>query len=266
MYTTACVRKGKGRKNIEVSLIEVKEGIMNELQRVFFHVARDFSIGSKIRPEGRAPYFHLLYWLSKSEDWSLNINDIVLLYPKFKGSINQVVDKGFLASLIENNVEIKKNIHFDVESKILSIEDPKFLFYLRNLLWTKFGKKLGFLNLDISSNYDFALSFAGEQRVIAEKLFDKLTEGELEVFYDKNEQHSILATNVEEYLAPIYNSEAEFVIVLLSKEYPTKIWTKFESEQFKERFGEESVIPIWFSNVELSMFDETKKLVVLHIV
>ena len=30
------------------------------------------------------------------------------------------------------------------------------------------------------------------------------------MFYDKNEQHRILAEHVEEYLRPIYQSEASF--------------------------------------------------------
>ena len=79
------------------------------------------------------------------------------------------------------------------------------------------------------------------------------------VFYDKNEQHRIIASNVEDYLAPIYRSEAEFVIVLLGPEYPKRIWTKFESEHFKQRFGEKSVIPIWFADAPPGTFDETAR-------
>lgn len=74
-----------------------------------------------------------------------------------------------------------------------------------------------------------------------------------------NEQHRILAENVEDYLAPIYRSEAEYVVVLLSTHYPKKIWTKFESEQFKTRFGENKIIPIWYSDTDISIFDETRK-------
>jgi hypothetical protein len=48
--------------------------------------------------------------------------------------------------------------------------------------------------------------------------------------------------------------------VLLSQHYPKKIWTKFESEQFKQRFGEHSVIPIWYADSTPGMFDETRKI------
>jgi hypothetical protein len=57
----------------------------------------------------------------------------------------------------------------------------------------------------------------------------------------------------------IYRSEARFVIPLLSKNFPKKIWTKFESDQFKSRFGEHSVIPIWFADAPPGMFDESTR-------
>jgi hypothetical protein len=103
------------------------------------------------------------------------------------------------------------------------------------------------------------LSFAGEERAIAQRMRDVLQEHQIEVFYDKDEQHLILAEDIEAYLAPIYRSEARFVVALLSKNFPRKIWTKFESEQFKSRFGEKSVIPIWFSDAPPGMFDETTR-------
>jgi hypothetical protein len=69
----------------------------------------------------------------------------------------------------------------------------------------------------------------------------------------------MLAEDIEEYLAPIYRSEAEFVICLLSSDYPKRIWTKFESEQFKDRFKDGEVIPVWFSDAPVGIFDETSR-------
>ena len=90
-------------------------------------------------------------------------------------------------------------------------------------------------------------------------LFAGLAERELEVFYDKNEQHRMLAQDVEEYLRPIYQSEAQFVVVLLGRDYPKRIWTKIESDAFRTRISEGTVIPIWFSDVDESAFDTTRK-------
>lgn len=90
-------------------------------------------------------------------------------------------------------------------------------------------------------------------------IYEELAERDLEVFYDANEQHRIVALDVEAYLRPIYQSEARFVVVLLGQTYPKKVWTKFESESFKERFSDGSVIPIWFSDVPQAAFDESRK-------
>ena len=68
-----------------------------------------------------------------------------------------------------------------------------------------------------------------------------------------------LPLDVEEYLRPIYQSEARFVIVLLGKTYPSKLWTKFESDQFRERFGTDAVIPVWFEDVPQGIFDMSRK-------
>ena len=53
--------------------------------------------------------------------------------------------------------------------------------------------------MEFPSRYDFALSFAGADRNIAEALFRVLSDDEMEVFYDLNEMlHRILAEDVEE--------------------------------------------------------------------
>jgi hypothetical protein len=244
---------------IKVSLSVIKEKVLEELGRTFYSKARAFAIGSKLRREGRAPYLHLLYWLSLSDNWTIQIEDITRAHPELKISILQIVDKGYLQALIRNNEELQDVIHYDSNSRILTIEDPKFIFYIQNLLWSKFARQVGYLSILFKSKYDFALSFAGENRVLAEKINSLLTESDIAVFYDKNEQHRILADNVEDYLSPIYSTEARFVIALLSNSYPKKIWTKFESDNFKQRFGDKAIIPIWFSDCTPGLFDESRK-------
>ncbi len=80
------------------------------------------------------------------------------------------------------------------------------------------------------------------------------------MFYDQNEQHRMAAQNLEEYLGPIYHSEARFVVAILGPDYPSRIWTKFESDQFKERFGEGAVVPIWDRRNPPGFFDETRNI------
>lgn len=232
-------------KIINVPVDGVVSRIIDDLARVFNKKAKDFVVGSRLRIEGRAPYFHLLHWLATSNEWSIRMTDMYIKHPALKQSVSQVAEKGYLSKLIKNNVGLSDVIHYDEISKILTIEDPKFIFYLKNINWTIFADEVGFKNIDFNKKYDFALSFAGESREIAERLFKYLTsEHDFSVFYDFNEQHSILGENLEEYFEPIYQSEAEYVIVILDEFYPKKVWTNFESSKFKSRFGENVIIPI----------------------
>lgn len=239
---------------------KVVKRIMTDLTRGFERKAKAFAVGTRVRSEGRAPYFHLLHWLAESKDWSIRMADIYITHPNHKASISQVTDKGFLSKLINNNDDISSVIHYDETSKILTVEDPKFIFYLQNINWDEFAQKIGFVNIDFINKYDFALSFSGEMRYLASALSECLSENhDLSVFYDYNEQHSILAENLEDYFRPIYKSDAEYVVIILDKNYPKKVWTKFESEQFKDRFGDNAIIPIICKGCEPDMFSNLSK-------
>lgn len=244
---------------IATSLPAVRESVIADLGGRFFPIARDFATGRKLRREGRAPYLHLLRWLSQTPEGVLDTREAMAINHELKDSIGQVISKGHLATLIAESEPIGQLVHFEQSTHLLTLEDPKFLYFIRHLIWSKFARQVGYYNINIDSRYDFALSFAGEDRAMAESIFNELTAREVAVFYDKNEQHRILGNDVEEYLAPIYRSESRYVVPLLSHSYPKKIWTKFESENFKQRFGDNSIIPIWFVDCPVGMFDESRK-------
>lgn len=246
-------------RNTDVSFAAVSANVWDRLSLLFRKRTEHFCRGAKLRKEGRAPYLHVLNWLATGESWTLDLRDAIRRNNSLRGSVGQVVDKGFLRELVEGNDDIRAVLHYDDFSKQLTVEDPQYLFFLRGVPWRKFASDIGFLSVEFDRRYDFALSFAGPDRSIAEALFRELTENELEVFYDKNEQHRILAEDVEDYLRPIYQSEAQFVLVLLGPDYPKRIWTKIESDAFKERLADGAVIPIWFSDAPPSMFDATRE-------
>lgn len=247
-------------QSIEVSFEFSRGKVFERLARSFMDRAIAFCQGTRVRREGRAPYLHLLYWLAQSDDWTISIGKIVRAHPEHRSSIVQIADKGYLGNLIQGNESISTVLHYEEMSKLLTVEDPQFMYFIRNLSWNRFANDIGFDSIGFSTPYDFALSFAGEDRDIAETLFAKFEERETHIFYDKNEQHRILAQDVEDYLRPIYQSDATYVVVLLGPSYPKKIWTKFESDHFKQRFKENAVIPIWFEEAEPGLFDETARL------
>ncbi len=247
-------------QKITITFDAVKQKVIEELSRAFDDVARKFARGPKLSREGRAPYFHILHWLANDDKWSLELDFAITKYLEHRASVEPLLENGFIQNFIaRNHDDFSDVIHYDSLTRILSIEDSKFVFFLRNLSWHQFAAKAGYLSVSFTGRYDFALSFAGADRNVAEAIARKLTEAEIAVFYDQDEQHRILANDLEEYLRPIYQSEAQFIIALLSKDYPTRIWAKFESEQFKTRFSKSEVIPIWFSDSPPGMFDETNR-------
>lgn len=242
---------------LQVSFETVRNSVMDRLEKTFAEPVKEFCVGSKIRKERRAPYLHILKWLAESNNWTLDLRSEVRRHSNLRGSVSQVVDKGFLGHLIEEKPRLSDVIHYEGSSRQITIEDPQFFFYIRNIPWRKLARDLGYVSVDFERRYDFALSFAGSDRDCAQALFEYLSAHELEVFYDRNEQHRIVANDVERYLEPIYKTEAEYVVVLLGVDYPKKVWTKFESQAFKDRFGEGAVIPVWISPVEPGAFDVT---------
>jgi hypothetical protein len=244
-------------KPTTISFAEVKARVFETLARKFQGRTQDFARGKRLRQEGRAPYLHILYWLASSDEWTLSLDKAKFRHADFKGSLTQIIEKNYLVELLDALPQAADVIHYEQRNHLLTVEDPQFVFYLRNIAWDRFAEDVGYLGIQFPSRYDVALSFAGTERHLAEAIFNNLEARELEVFYDKNEQHRILAQDVEDYLRPIYQSDAQFVVVLLSREYPKRIWTKFESEQFKQRFKKGGVIPIWFSDASPGVFDES---------
>lgn len=257
----ACLADGVTEKRYDAHQVDssfelIRERVLDRLAASFQKRAEVFAKGKKLRREGRAPYLQMLRWLSQSDEWTVDLEREMSKHPTLRGSVSQVVEKGHLRNLLDDKADLLSDLlHYDEDSRVLAVEDPQFYFYIRHLAWNRFAERLGYFEVSFSSTYDYALSFAGADRDIAKAIFDQLAERELGVFYDANEQSRILAANVEEYLAPIYKSEASYVIVLLGEEYPKRIWTRFESQQFKQRFGENAVIPIWFEGVNYSSFD-----------
>ncbi len=109
------------------------------------------------------------------------------LTSEHRRSVGQVVDKGWLASHAASD-DIAEVLHYDPDGKVLSVEDPQLVFYLRNLDWQAFPRALGFDNVELEHAYDFALSFAGEDRPLADALYEILDADDYVVFYDLNEQ------------------------------------------------------------------------------
>ncbi|WP_225849304.1 TIR domain-containing protein [Streptomyces sp. HPF1205] len=260
----ACVQaevleKPDGVVEVGTSYAAIQRRVVARQRERFGDVVRSFARGTKFRPGGRAPYLHILRWLAESDSWSISIQDEMRKHPTEKASVGLVSDRGYLENLA-NSEGISEILHFDPDTRILSVENPMLIFYLRAISWPEFIREVGFTKVDYEESYDFALSFAGEDRTFAEMLRDALEDLGHAVFYDMAEQHRFLGQDVETYMGPIYASGSRFVIAVLGEMYGKKRWTLFEASQYRERFADGQVIPVWSSKIPPSPTDPARDL------
>jgi hypothetical protein len=96
--------------------------------------------------------------------------------------------------------------------------------------------------------YSIALSFAGQDRILAERLATALSRSGVKVFYDRFEQHELWGKNLHERLREIYTKESRFCVIFITDAYLNGMWTNFERQQIIERLAQEKgndyILPI----------------------
>ena len=96
--------------------------------------------------------------------------------------------------------------------------------------------------------FDVAISFAGEDRGIANQLAQLLKASGLLIFYDDDERSQLLGENLFEYLIEIYKNQASYCVILVSKDYVKKRWPRhdFHAVQARvfEQFDQAYMLPI----------------------
>ncbi|MGC1122136.1 MAG: TIR domain-containing protein [Candidatus Methanofastidiosia archaeon] len=102
--------------------------------------------------------------------------------------------------------------------------------------------------------FDIAISFAGEDREIAEELAKELWARGVEVFYDRFFKGKIWGKELTKYFQEVYGPKTKYVVLLLSKHYPVKKWTGFEFSIMREeaeRRETEFILPVKLDSTEM---------------
>ena len=111
--------------------------------------------------------------------------------------------------------------------------------------WTGIAENIASIfntNIDIEGEracaefrYDVAISFAGEDREYAEELAEYLRKNNVQVFYDEFEKANLWGKNLFEYLSQVYEREAKFCVMLISRRYADKPWPNLERRAAQAR-------------------------------
>lgn len=102
--------------------------------------------------------------------------------------------------------------------------------------------------------FDIAISFASEDRKIAEELAKRLKVRGVRVFYDRFFKGTLWGKDLTKYFQEAYGPKTKYVVLLLSKHYPVKKWTGFEFSIMREeaeRRKTEFILPVKLDGTEM---------------
>ena len=79
------------RITLTISSEAVKSTVWRRLDNRFKRKVIKFCEGVRKKKEGRAPYLHILRWLSEEENWVLNVREAARNHTSMRGSVSQVI-------------------------------------------------------------------------------------------------------------------------------------------------------------------------------
>lgn len=120
------------------------------------------------------------------------------------------------------------------------------------------------VKIDKSNNkneeYHIAISFAGEDREVAESIASKLKDKKYNVFYDRYEQAILWGKDLYSHLTEIYSKKAQFCLMIISKNYADKQWTNLERMAAQARAfsqSKEYILPLKLDDTVIPGLNET---------
>ena len=108
--------------------------------------------------------------------------------------------------------------------------------------------------------YDFGLSFAGEQRKYVEEVALEMNSFGIRVFYDDYEKAELWGKDLYSHLAEVYEHLCHYCILFASQAYADKVWTSHERRNAQARAlkeKQEYILPARFDDTPIPGLPET---------
>ena len=224
----------------------VRERIVSRLDNSYRDPVKEFCRGKRFRPTND-PYFRLLRLIGSQGDSIVDLNELANAHPDVKGSINNIKEHR-ITVVLESKPICDRYFCYSADTKSFAIEDPAFFYYLQHLDWDQLRSDCGFRDGEQQYKWDFAISFAGENRDLAKTIADLLEILDCTVFYDQHYEANYLGTAWSTHFKAIFGEESRYVVCLLDNNHAEKIWPTFERECFKPRVADGVVIPIFLDD------------------
>jgi hypothetical protein len=175
------------------------------------------------------------------------LNELANSDPEVRGSINNIKERR-LGILLDTKPLAARAFYYNKETKNFSIDDPALFYFLRHLDWDALRRDCGYRETAETYDYDVALSFAGENRILAKHIAARLEDLDVPVFYDESFESNFLGKAWTKMFKEIFAEKSRYVVCLLDRHHLEKIWPTFEREHFTPRVLEEHVIPIFLDD------------------
>jgi hypothetical protein len=107
---------------------------------------------------------------------------------------------------------------------------------------------------ELTTIYDVALSFAGEDREYVEQVAEILKKRHIRVFYDRFEEIHLWGKDLYVHLDTVYRLKARYCVMFISKHYASKLWTNHERKSAQARAFQENkeyLLPARFDNTDI---------------
>lgn len=108
--------------------------------------------------------------------------------------------------------------------------------------------------------YDVAISFAMQDRTVAEEFADLLMKKDLRVFLDEYTAAELWGKDLVAHLVNLYARKAHYCVLLVSQDYPLKRWTEKERRAAQERAfrdADEYILPMRLDDTEVTGINQT---------
>lgn len=248
---TICISSGTDRTQAEKRKIEwepaaVKAQVVETLHHNYDPAVREFCRGRRFRPTND-PYYKLLRAVSEQERSNVDLNELANARQDIRGSINNVKDHR-LRVLLDQKEACARLFYYDADTKNFAIEDPALFYYIQNLNWEGLRQRCGFRDDPKDFEWDIAISFAGENRALADFADQQLRELDISVFYDRNYEDNYLGGVWSDQFLEIFAEKSRLVVAMLDKHHKEKVWPTFERDCFTARVKQGEVIPIFLDD------------------
>jgi hypothetical protein len=226
----------------------IRRRVVDKLRSAYYPAVKEFCRGRRFRPSND-PYFKLLRSAGQQSGSIVDLNELANANPEVRGSVNNIKERR-LGVLIESKPLVARHFYYNSETKNFAIEDPALFYFIKHLDWNQLRQDCGFRDSEEDFEFEFALSFAGENRDLARHIAQQLEMLDVPVFFDEMFEANFLGSAWTKRFREIFGEKSKFVVCLLDSQHEKKIWPTFEREHFTPRVESESVIPIFLDDTK----------------